>query len=103
MGINVAWTNENSEHLEEVIDPGMALSHLATSRWPSPSSICLRFVDPWGDTVFNQSQIPVLLEELRSELAQDLEPRLRDHLQQVVALVERAVDQTHTYIKFIGD
>ena len=26
---------------------------------------CLRFVDPYGDTVFNQLQIPVVLQDLR--------------------------------------
>jgi hypothetical protein len=104
MGINVAWIDENQKPIKEIYDPAMALSRLATSRWLSLSgSICLRFIEPWGDTVFNQIQIPLLLAELRGELASDLEPGPMNHLLTVVALVEQSVDQTHTYIKFTGD
>jgi hypothetical protein len=104
MGINVTWIDENQKPIEEITDPAMALSRLATSRWLSLSgSTCLRFIEPWGDTVFNQTQIPLLLAELRGELATDLEPGPLKHLQSVIALVEQSIDQTHTYIKFIGD
>lgn len=104
MGIDVAWVNERHEHIQEVFDPHECLTRLATSTWPlTEKSICLRFVDPWGDTVFNQAQIPQLLVELRNERIMQKDAEIRAHLEKVAHLVERAVGETHTYVKFIGD
>jgi len=104
MGINTAWVNERQEAKQEVFDLDMVLSNLATSRWFNLThTVCLRFIEPWGDTVFNQSQIPVLLSELQTEIASQDNPRIRHQLESVTRLVEMAVNQTHTYIKFIGD
>src|SRR5262245_60655626 len=104
MGINVAWVDERHDPKQEVYDPRQVLTRLATSRWPKlSSSVCLRFVDAWSDAVFNQAQIPELLHELRGEVAEARDTEVRAHLEKVVRLVERAVSQTHTYIKFIGD
>lgn len=104
MGINVAWVDERHEPKQEVYDPRQVFTHLATSRWPELSgSVCLRFIDPWGDAVFNQAQIPELLQELRGELAETRDTEVRSHLEKVIQLVQRAVNQTHTYIKFLGD
>lgn len=104
MGIDVAWIDERQEPKQGVYDPHQLLTRLATSRWPKLSgSVCLRFVLPWSDAVFNQAQIPELLDELRNEVSEARDPEVRAHLGKVVRLVERAADQTHTYIKFIGD
>jgi hypothetical protein len=64
---------------------------------------CLRFIDPYGDTTFDQLQLPILLAELES-LGADRE--LDEELVVIRALLtflEQARDQTHTYVKFIGD
>jgi hypothetical protein len=63
---------------------------------------CLRFIDPYGNTVFNQVQIPVLLEELRA-LSRPAEPELSAVLTELTRFVERAADRIHTYVRFIGD
>lgn len=104
MGIDVAWISEDNETRQEVYDPQQRLSRLATSRWPQLTETrCLKFIDAYGDTVFNQAQILVLLVELNSELSSHIESDARSHLAKVIRLVERAVGKTHTYIKFIGD
>ena len=104
MGIDVALVNERHEPKQEVFDPRQHLTHLATDQWPKlENSVCLRFIDPWGDTVFNQSQVPVLLVELEYSAASQTDPELKSHLEKVCRLVARAKDQTHMYIKFIGD
>lgn len=104
MGIDASWINESGEPKQEVFDPRQCLTGLATSRWHKLTDTkCLQFIDPWGDATFNQSQIPRLLEELRSELREWNEPEVKSHLEKVVLLVERAVERTHTYIKFTGD
>jgi hypothetical protein len=104
MGINVAWIDEDQRPMQEVFDPSNLISQLAMSRWPGLSgSVCLRFVDPCGDAVFNQAQIPELLRELRSEAFQPLDAQSRSQLEKVIDLVERSVNRTHTFIKFVGD
>jgi hypothetical protein len=104
MGIDVAWVDERHEQKQFVSDSMQVLTRLATSRWPKlTSSVCLRFVVPWGDAVFNQAQNPDLLNELSSEFREAQDPQVRDHLRKVIRLVEIAGNETHTYIKFIGD
>jgi hypothetical protein len=103
--VKVAWVDEEHKTIEWLDDDAKGtVANLATSRWPTLSgTVCLRFVDPWGDTVFNQAQLAVLLAELRVETAEPGNAEYAVHLSRVAQLVERAQEQMHTYIKFIGD
>lgn len=104
MGINTAWISESGEPKHEVFDYGECLSRLATSRWRKlQDTKCIQFIEPWGDAVFNPSQVPHLLSELRAEMESSIDPKFKTQLEKVIGLVERAVGQTHTYIKFSGD
>lgn len=103
MGIEVIWKDERGTSLGEVSDPKMLLSRFAIRRAsPVSGSACLQFLDPYGDTCFNQSQIPVLVQELRLAREGVADPELAEHLGRVLALAERA-NQVHTYLWFIGD
>ncbi len=64
MGIDIRWENERGEKLEEIPDPRHCLG-LALGLLSLDNTICLRFIDPYGDTVFNQWQIPVFIDELQ--------------------------------------
>jgi hypothetical protein len=66
-------------------------------------SKCLQFIDPWGDTVFNQMQLGELLSELESAIRASSNAEHRDAMTALAAFVEGAVGRTHTYVKFIGD
>jgi hypothetical protein len=68
-----------------------------------PGTCCLRFIDPYGDTIFNRGQIPVLLEELRVLSARESDAELATILVEVARFVERAANQIHTYVRFVGD
>lgn len=104
MGIDVAWVDERHEQKQFVSDSQQILTRLATSRWPKlTSSVCLRFVVPFGDAVFNQAQNNDLLNELSAEARETSDPKVRSQLQKVIHLVELASKEVHTYIKFIGD
>jgi hypothetical protein len=104
MGIDVAWVDERHEPKQLVGDAEQILSQLVIQRWHKlGGSVCLRFVVPWGDAVFNQAQNRDLLNELSAELREDINPKVRAHLQKVIRLVELATNEVHTYIKFIGD
>ena len=68
-----------------------------------PRFTCLRFVDPYGNTVFNTCQFAPLLEDLR--LLRQLY-NVKEHeaaIQQVEALVRQCQAEVHLYLKLIGD
>jgi hypothetical protein len=96
MGINVVWKDERGESLGEVEDPRVLLSRFATRKTsPVSGSICLSFLDPVGDACFNQRQLPFLVQELRIARNGIADPELVAHLDEVLALVERA-NKIHT-------
>ena len=68
MGIKVRWEAESGRQLEELLDPQNYLGFAL--QLPIDKTICLRFIDPYGDTIFNQKQIPVLINELQFVLEQ---------------------------------
>jgi hypothetical protein len=102
MGINIHWEDERGEQLAQLLDGDYLvqrfLPHFEAQDFP-----CLRFVDPAGDTVFNQAQIGQLVLELERLSAQKHEPEVERHLRAVLKFVRQAVGEVHTYIKFYGD
>jgi hypothetical protein len=101
MGINVVWKTESGDEVGRVDDPGMILSHLGEAL-DAGSTTCLRFIDPYGDAIFNQAQLPTLIRELEWAASTVHEPQLRSHLSAVCALAKRA-HGVHTYLWFVGD
>lgn len=102
MGIDLRWENESGEQLAELPDPGYLVARFLPP-FDSPDFPCLRFVDPAGDTVFNQGQISQVVWELERLSMRSHDPKVARHLQAVLEFVRKAVGQTHTYIKFYGD
>lgn len=102
MGIDLRWENERGEPLGELGDPGFLVERFLPP-FDARDFPCLRFVDPAGDTVFNQAQIAEVIHELERLSAKRQEPRVEAHLRAVLEFVRQAVGKTHTYIKFYGD
>lgn len=104
MGIDVRWENERGERLDDLPDPAHLVGRFLPPTYATEFP-CLRFVDPAGDTVFNQAQISQLVFELEKLLAEkkNRDPRVETHLRAVLEFVRKAVSKTHTYIKFYGD
>ena len=105
---SLQWENENGGLIEAHLDGIWLVFEMmppGALEGPLKESFCLRFIDPYGDTTFNQLQIPVLVSELRSLLESDhcqTHEKLRE-FEGVVSFIEKARDQVHTYIKFYGD
>jgi hypothetical protein len=100
--VTVEWQDEAGGGLASVADARGLLAKALESPALAETR-CLRFLDAYGKTVFNQAQIPGLLEELERLLASSGDAPVTDHLRRVIDLVDRARCQTHTYIAFIGD
>ena len=105
MGIDVALVDENQVELEVIGDSQNYLAKLViTGEWLNmEGSVCLRFVDAYGLTIFNQAQLPVLLSELERTASLQTNPEIRSHIQEVCRLVSGAKGKVHMYIKFVGD
>jgi len=97
--VDVEWQGEDGETLARYEGPLITLALLEQA---DPSSVCLRFIDPWGDTTFNQQQLPILVQELDA-LRSKLPDGQRAAGDALLAFLRRGLDQVHTYIKFIGD
>ena len=67
------------------------------------SNSLVRFVDMYGDTVFNQLQLPQLFKELRSLVKRPFDAAVHSHLAALTGLVQEASGQVHSYIRFHGD
>lgn len=104
MGIDVTRTDEDGCVLENLPDPSNLLRSLATDTWSEDeSSRFLQFIDPWGNTTFNQLQLPGLIAELELAAASAASLEHKAHLERVVAFVRAASGSVHEYIMFTGD
>ena len=65
-------------------------------------SKCVRFIDPYGDTVFNQLQLPVLIGELEQMIQSSASDEFRRRVTSVVSFLAGSRD-VHQYVRFVGD
>lgn len=73
---------------------------------PDPSDsafICLRFVDPYGDTIFNHLQAAVLLREWDTLEQAFTKLNACGIWSKVREMIVACADEPHTYVKFMGD
>jgi hypothetical protein len=101
MGIDAFLEDERGKQLGEVLDLENLLSR-AIQHGGLDSTVCLRFLDPWGDATFNWLQVPILVAELRA-LRDRVDAATRERLDGIVTLAARYKESPHLYVKFYGD
>ena len=102
MGIDVRLENERGESLEILGDPDNLTEKLLADE-ADGHLVCLRFIDPYGDTLFNSLQLPILIEELGNKLKSVTDDRVRNHGVAIIALARKALAKTHLYVRFYDD
>lgn len=60
----------------------------------------LKYLDPYGDTTFNTTQIDDLLDDLNVLISQDGD---KDLIDEIIALATKCKNEPHTYLTFYGD
>ena len=104
MAININWENEHGEIIEVWED---FLLPWDKSFFTKPELLnktcCIRFIDHYGDTTFNQFQIPVFISELEMLLAASDDAEEKLGIESLLTFTRKADGNTHTYIKFWGD
>jgi len=101
MGIDVRMETEDGRELKALLDPQGLVNKLLPD-YRDANYSCLRFVDPYGDTTFNQLQMPHLVDELKRVLAGLSDKPLRAQCAALLDLAEAANGKVHTYLKFYG-
>jgi len=105
MGIDVAIVGGQNEKIQHLFDTKHHLTAMALGPWQQMmASHCVRFIDPWGDALFNQAQLPELLAELEQSRSLVTDEDVIGHLEKVCGLVREAQREgVHVYVKFIGE
>jgi hypothetical protein len=101
VGVNAQLEGESGQIHGSVEDPYGVVSGIVLAGGLH-STVCLRFIDPYGDTVFNRQQAPVLIQELESLLADRSDALERAHLSVVLDLARKVAEDVHLYLKFVG-
>ena len=103
MAMTVRLQDEFGNAIDEVCD----MTGIIEGRLPSnkdESYYCLRFIDLYGDTYFNQSQMEHFLTEWeRLFQAQGSNEQANALYERVKSFAKRCLKEPHIYIKFIGD
>jgi hypothetical protein len=102
MGIDVRVETESGEVQDEVLDDQNLTEKLLPDR-EDGTSPCLRFVDPFGDTLFNQVQIPFVVTELEKRMRGSMKSEVKTHCEAILKAVKATVGEEHTYVRFSGE
>jgi hypothetical protein len=99
MPLNVELRDEHGAVMAQIVG--------VTGPWTLPSVVdndrsMIRFIDPYGDTIFNHLQAAELCTEL-IPLLSSLTVDERAVIEPIVELAQRCANEVHTYLWFIGD
>jgi hypothetical protein len=101
MGIDVRLKGEGGNVVAEVGDANMVLSRAAQGGLSETR--LLRYLMPYGNTVFNQAQADDLEDDIQELIRAQAGTALGDLLTKILPLVERLTSAVHLYLWFIGD
>ncbi|MGB0036829.1 MAG: hypothetical protein WBP79_15270 [Candidatus Acidiferrales bacterium] len=101
MGVDIRLEDKNGNKLDESPDLENLLSRLLPA-WDDAIFHCLRYVDPWGETIFNHLQMDELISELRKIRAKAATEEERAFIDNIESMAMRCKDE-NLYLKFLGD
>ena len=103
MGIAVVLQDERCNSISEtILDPQGVIGHCLPDL-SDGSYCCVRFIDPYGDAIFNPRQAKVMIGEW-DRLRHAFSERKAEALwAEVRELIVRCSEEPHVYLKFIGD
>jgi len=102
VGINIILEGEDGVALEQVDDPTGRLYKIMP-RYEDSSFPFLRFIDLYGDTIFNRPQMEPFLDEWRRVRERAADPDARQLVAEVERLARRCQNEVHLYVRFQGE
>jgi hypothetical protein len=105
VALTIALEDESGDRHAVVFDEQDLLINLIrkAARKDAAHLRLLDYVDPYGDTVFNQLQMPQISRELDDLLSSTESPEARELLSSIQTLVREAQEGVHLYLRLIGD
>ena len=101
MSVNCVLVDERGKEPDRVADPS-GLMNTLIQPLAAADFQCWRFIDEYGDTVFNTLQMPRFLEEA-ALIRERSSGEAINILAEVERLARRCQAEIHTYLRFIGD
>ncbi|MHB1462671.1 MAG: hypothetical protein ACYC1M_15385 [Armatimonadota bacterium] len=103
MSMAVVLQDERHQNISEMVfDTEGAMAACLRGCGDKPS-YCLRFIDPYGDTIFNPLQARVLLSEWDGLLACFRENHAEALWRTLRFMILSCSENPHTYLRFIGE
>jgi hypothetical protein len=102
MGLSIALEDEEGMRIDSVEDPTNCLHRLLPSA-DDLGSRALRYVDWYGDTVFNRRQIEDVLDEFGLLLNKTKCNSEKELINRIISLAKMCRKGPHLYLKFYGD
>jgi hypothetical protein len=101
MGIDILLEDADRKPIQECHDADQSFAHFFRGRDLSATS-CLRFIDAFGDTVFNRAQASVLVDEL-SAVRAEASAGAQRYIDNAIRLAKIASRKVHLFVRFVGD
>jgi hypothetical protein len=102
MGMAIQLEDQHGKVLDQIPDLESLLARLFPS-WDDASFHCLRYIDPWGETVFNHLQMDEVISELHRIRALTAVEVERAFIDAIEGLATRCKEGELCYLKFLGD
>lgn len=104
MGLNsVTVETAEGKVIREIVASPSVLDPLIGSLEDKAEFCCLRFVDPYGDTIFNPIQVVQLRQELETLLQLATTPNQRSVIQELLQLAQFSLMEPHRFLRLVGD
>lgn len=103
MGLTIRLENERGAVLGAMVEDPTNLLHALLPPEEDESYPLLRYVDPYGDTTFNQLQVEALLREWSRVQEKVTTEEQRAVASRVEHLARECLVGVHKYLKFVGD
>jgi hypothetical protein len=103
MGIEVVLQDERCNDISKTVhDPDGVIPQCVPNLSDKAYS-CLRFVDPYGDTIFNRLQAVAMIEEWDRLKPSFIERNATELWAEVRDMIVKCSEEPHTYVRFVGD
>lgn len=102
MGFNVILEDEDGTSLEQVDDPKGLLKAVLPS-FEEDSFHQLRFIDPYGDTIFNRPQMDAFISEWKEIGTKARSTESKQLYDRIAELARRCKNEVHLYLRFRGE
>jgi hypothetical protein len=102
MGLFIALETESGEKIQSIEDTKNILHQLLPLQVDESYKL-LRFVDWYGDTIFNRIQMEALIADITLLLKKVHSQEEIDLMLNIVKMCKRCSDEQHLYVKIYGD